>query len=128
MALSMYLAQLFGLYLVIVSILMITRKDEMTQGVKAFCANPGLFMLSGAIDLLGGLALLIGHPVWAWDWPVVITLLGLLMVVKGILRLGYPSVCISWIRYILGDSKWWAWMSIVTLVIGVFLLINGFAR
>ena len=126
MSLSIFLARLLGLYFIIVFVLLTTRKEEMGQGIKAFCANPGLFMFAGALDLLGGLAILIGHPVWDLEWPVVITLLGLLMVIKGIVRLGCPSLCVNCAQAMLRGSRCWSWISIITLVLGIFLLANGF--
>ena len=126
MTLSIFLARYIGLYLIIVFLLLVTRKDEMITGIKACQGNQGLIMLSGVISLLGGLAILIGHPVWVWEWPLAITLLGLVMVVKGVIRLGYPNAAINCGHAILRNKHWWSWCQIITLVIGIFLTAVGF--
>ena len=128
MALSIFLARFLGIYMIIMFILLATRREEMTPGIKAFINDHALLLLAGSMTLLGGLAILIGHPVWGFEWPVVISLLGVLMVVKGIIRIGYPELCNEWGIALLGNKKWRSWMMIITLVIGIFLVANGFMR
>ncbi len=128
MELSVFLARLLGLYMLIMFVLLATRRDEMLQGIKAVVGNHGLLMTAGAISLLSGLAILIGHPVWIWNWSLVITLLGAIMVVQGILRLGYPAVCADWINAIMRHKNGWSWMMIITLIIGLYLISCGFMR
>ena len=126
MGVSLFLAKLLGVYLIIVFILLATRKDDMMIGIKAFIANHALLMFSGSLNLIGGLAILIAHPVWVWEWPVVITLLGLLMVIRGVLHLGYPSICADWGNALIRHKNFWSWFMIIALVIGLFLAANGF--
>jgi hypothetical protein len=127
MSLSIFLAQFLGTYLIIVFVLMLARKREMEHGIKSFLSNPGLLIFAGALDLLGGLAILIGHRVWVLEWPLVITLLGLLMCVRGVLRLGFPSVTSALAHAILKKPSAWSWMSLTVLVLSVFLIVNGFS-
>lgn len=124
--LSLFLAKLLGIYFLIVFILMVTQKDEMIQGFKGFIANLPVVMLSGSLGLLAGLAIVIGHPVWAYDWRVVITLVGLSMVIRGICRLGFPASCSKHIQTFLGRKNSFAWISVITFVLGVFLTWHGF--
>jgi hypothetical protein len=126
MAISLFLAKLLGSYLIIMFILLALRKDEMIEGIKAFLANPALIMLSGSINILSGLSILIIHPIWGWQWPTVITVLGLLMVIKGVIRFAYPSVCIRCVSTLIARKKSWSWMMIITLILGLFLSVHGF--
>jgi hypothetical protein len=126
MALSIFLAKILGVYLIIMFLLFATRKEEVTQAIKAFLADHGLILISGDISLIAGLAILIGHPIWVWEWPLVITLLGLLMVIRGILRIGYPACTIRWGNSLLRSRQAWSWTMIVSLIIGIFLLAHGF--
>jgi hypothetical protein len=124
--LSLFLAKLFGIYFLIAFILLVTQKREMVQGIKSFVTNLPLLMFSGSISLLAGLAILIGHPVWTWGWPVVITLLGLFMLIRGICRLGFPALSSKHIQTCLGHKNCMAWITIITFVLGVFLTWRGF--
>jgi hypothetical protein len=124
--LSLFLAKLLGIYCLISFILLVTQKEQMMQGVKAFCTNLPIIMFSGALSLLAGLAILIGHPIWAWEWPLLITLLGLLMVLRGIYRLGFPASCSKCIQAFFTHKNSWAWISVISFVLGIFLTWHGF--
>ena len=126
MELSLFLAKLLGTYFLIVFILLVTQKEQMIQGFKSFSANLPLMMLSGSLSLLAGLAILIGHPVWTWEWPLVITLLGLLMLIRGISRLGFPASCSKRIQTRLSHKNCFSWITVITFVVGIFLAWHGF--
>jgi hypothetical protein len=50
-----------------------------------------LLYVFGALALTGGLAIVLTHNVWIWDWPVIITIIGWLMMVRGTLRIVVPE-------------------------------------
>jgi positive regulator of sigma E activity len=54
-----------------------------------------LFYLSGLLSLLAGLAIINLHNTWCADWRVIITILGWLMTVGGIIRIVVPQVAVS---------------------------------
>ena len=126
MDLSIFLAKLLGSYLIIAFILLALRKDVMMEGIKAFIANPALIMLSGSINIVSGLSILIIHPIWGWQWPTVITVLGLIMLIKGVIRFAYPSTCVRCISTLIESKKNWSWMMIIILLVGLFLCAHGF--
>lgn len=39
-----------------------------------------------------GLVILLGHNIWAWDWPVFVTIAGWSMTTKATLYLIFPSL------------------------------------
>ncbi len=46
----------------------------------------------GTLTLPLGLALVVGHNIWARDWPVLVTLLGWAMTLKSALYLLFPAL------------------------------------
>lgn len=128
MARSLFLAKFLGIYLIVMFILFAARKKAMMDGVKAILDNPAAFMVTGLFNLLGGLALLIGHPVLQANWRILITLLAILMIIKGVLRLGYPAYSIQWANAILENKKTWGWLMGLTLIIGIILTIYGYSH
>ncbi len=48
--------------------------------------------LSGVIALPVGLAIVATHNDWKWHWPLIITLIGWLAIIGGILRMVAPQV------------------------------------
>ncbi|WP_331375195.1 hypothetical protein [Sinorhizobium chiapasense] len=54
-----------------------------------------MFYLSGLLSLLAGLAIVNLHNRWQMDWRVIITVLGWLMTIGGIIRIVLPQVAIA---------------------------------
>ncbi len=48
--------------------------------------SPTLVYMSGVASMLGGLAMLNAYRAWTADWQVIITILGWLLVIGGIVR------------------------------------------
>jgi len=53
--------------------------------------NKSFVISTGYISLLLGLATVVLHNVWVWDWKVAITILGWSTLIKGILKIGFPE-------------------------------------
>jgi len=51
-----------------------------------------LIYLTGVLSLPAGLAIVVLHNEWKWRWPVMITVIGWLMVVGGIVRMLAPEM------------------------------------
>jgi hypothetical protein len=124
MEISTYLARLFGVYFLLIAVLMIVRKKECKQSFTSFFENRGAVLLSGAISLFGGLAILVGHRMLTLDIRGVITVLSILMVLKGILRIGYPEIVSRWARAML--ERRWALLVVILLVLGIYMTMQGF--
>ena len=82
--LTIFLAKLLGLYCIILALAMMTRRQSAVAAVKALIGNPPLLLLIEVLGLAGGLAMVIGHNIWSGDaLPIVITLVGWLMTIRG---------------------------------------------
>jgi len=49
-------------------------------------------LIIGMYTLPTGLVILLGHNIWAWDWPVVVTIAGWGMTIKATLYLIFPAL------------------------------------
>jgi hypothetical protein len=58
--------------------------------LKEFIANRALIFLTGVLALLAGVAIVNVHNVWVPDWRVIVTVLGWLLVLRGIMLLVFP--------------------------------------
>ncbi len=122
---SIFLAKLFGLYLIIISLFLIFRRDALMQTLQSFIANSALMMFAGVFNLIAGLAVLIGHPVWGLQWETLITVLGLLMFIKGIYRFGFPTTCFQWELSFIQKKAKWNWMIGIMIIYGLVLTVKG---
>src|ERR1700724_838370 len=53
--------------------------------------DPGLIFLSGILLFVAGLAIVRDHNVWVGGWPVLVTVLGWVAVLSGLLRMLFPT-------------------------------------
>jgi hypothetical protein len=58
--------------------------------LKEFIANRALIFLTGVLALLAGVAIVNMHNVWVPDWRVIVTGLGWLLVLRGVMLLVFP--------------------------------------
>lgn len=125
MGLSIFFAKFLGIYMLIIAAIWLTRKEQFETGVRDIISSKGMLALTGAIHIIIGLIIAISHPIWTLDWKGLITLIGYLSLLQGILRLSFPvQAKINILKSL--DKGYWVWMAIV-VVLGLFLTYNGFA-
>ncbi|MCB1113093.1 MAG: hypothetical protein KDK72_10625 [Chlamydiia bacterium] len=125
MELSLFLAKVFGLYLVIVGFAYLSRGEALRQMVVEFYDSTALIFMGAAINLILGLLVVISHNVWVMGWPVIITILGYLMLLKGILNMFIPSWA-AWKAQKFCEGKGLVYTGIGVIILGGYLVYVGF--
>ena len=125
--LTIFLGKLLGLYCIIVALALMARKQNTIAAINALIRNPLLLLLTEVLGLAAGLALVLGHNVWSGGaLPVVITLLGWLMAIRGAMLLAFPQDAVMKLFEALRYEKlFYAYMT-GTLVLGLFLSFAAF--
>jgi hypothetical protein len=126
---TIFLARLFGLYCLLAGVSMAIRKPSIIETVTALVHNAPLMFFIGVVTLFGGLAMVLGHNVWSGGGlAVVVTLLGWITLLKGLLFLFVPPA--SEANLLLGtmhyEKLFYFYLSI-TLIAGIYLTYAGFA-
>ncbi len=124
MDLSLFLAKLLGLYLLIVALDLLLRRKELESAVKDFASSKGLLVFSGSISLVLGLAIAIGHPIFELSWRGLITLFGYLLILKGVMRMAFPSHLQKKIVFLF-QKRYWI-MFFILIILGIYLTYSGF--
>jgi hypothetical protein len=126
--LTIFLAKLLGLYCIIVALALMARKRAAVATVEALIADPPLLLFVDVIGLAAGLAMILGHNIWSGGaLPVVITLIGWLMAIRGAVLLALPhDAMIKVFKALRYDELFHAYMGF-TLVLGLFLTVAAFA-
>ena len=84
------------------------------------------FTCRGSLSLLAGLAMLNAYRAWTADWRVVVTILGWLMVIAGIVRIVLPQVVTMLATTIYSGPTALAIAGAIVLVLGGFLSVKGY--
>jgi len=122
---SLFLAKVIGLVSVISATAVMFRYKESLAFDEEATKSPLFTYVSGFLILILGALLVVSHSVWVFDWRLVITILGWLVLFKGIGRIFFPRAVGRLIEkkkdhrsFILGE--------VVVLLLGLYLLYYGF--
>ena len=121
-----FIAQIVGLFFGLNAVGVLVNTAFYRRIVEEFIESPALCYLGGILALFFGLFILNFNNAWTADWTVIITIIGWLSVVKGVLLIVFPNVFLhlsNWMRK--GDAIL-RYMSIIYLLLGLFLTVKGF--
>lgn len=85
------LASIFGPLLVILGIWGLMYQENLKKIREAFKKQPPSLFMAGYINLLVGLTIIHISPEWVADISVLVTLLGWLLLLKGLMVLFFPK-------------------------------------
>ena len=122
-----FLSKLIGLYCVLVSLSMFTHKRATVETATALVHNPPALFIIGLITLAVGLALILVHNVWCGGaLPVIVTLVGWLTLIKGLLFLFLsPEAAVGFLGAFHYEQLFYLYAAIC-LILGVYLTYGGF--
>jgi hypothetical protein len=123
---SILLARLIGPFIVVIGIAVVFNMKVFRKVIDDFFKNAGLLYLSGLFSFAAGLTVVLFHNIWTADWRVIITVLGWIMLLKGICLIVFPSTIDRfsgiWMKNINVVKIPWA----VLILIGLFLMCRGY--
>jgi hypothetical protein len=88
-ALSRFIAGLIGPVLAAIACTLLINRELAPEIVSEIAHSKGLIVVSGAMLLVAGLALVQCHATWR-GWPAIVTALGWLSVISGLIRILFP--------------------------------------
>ncbi len=112
---SILIAKMVAVFYVAVGLGILFNHVYFKKMINEMMKSAGFFYLGGIMALLAGFLIVNFHNVWVWDWTVIITVLGWLALLKGILLLLAPQVLVVFAR-LFTNILW---------VAGVFALVMG---
>ena len=125
---TIFLATVIGWYLVIISLFLLLRHEQMKSIVSDVVTQQSVFFMMSIITIILGLLMVASHNVWVAGWPVVITLLSWLVLISGILRLvcaeSAKKMALSFVEHPARIQI----AAVVILAIGLFLLFKVYYR
>lgn len=126
MDISIYLAKLFGPVLVILGLSVLVRFPSLLGAFQDIASSPTLIFILCVLGLLGGIAVILAHNVWAADWRVIITILGWASAVESAVWLILPQTMLHRIVMPLLTPSFLLVYGIVVLLLGGVLSYFGY--
>ncbi len=133
MSLTIFLGQIFGLYLFITSLVMLIQHKFIKKVMAEIVKSASTLFLIGIMTLILGLICVIIHNIWVPGWEVIITIISWLILLKALFLLFLPKTADNWIKYALVKHKldlykhikWFNW---VCLILGAYLIYMTFFK
>lgn len=122
--LSIFIARVLGVMYLTVGIGLFLFRETYMLALRRLLDNPGYAMLGGFMATVGGMAMVTYHNLWVNDWRVIITFIGWIALIKGILLLLTPTY-LQLFRGILQVRKGIG-MTIAILIAGAVFCYLGF--
>ena len=86
-----FIARLVGPLFVVLGLGCLINQTVYADMIGQAVLVPVMIYLSGLMSFLAGVAMLNGYHGWTADWRIIITILGWLLVIAGIIRIVLPA-------------------------------------
>jgi len=123
---SVFLAQLIGPLFLVMGLGMLVNGEGYRSMAQEFLASPALIYVAGLLAFVPGLAIVLLHNVWVFDWRLIITLLGWLSLIGGIFRLLFPRQVTAIGTAMLARHNFLMGGGIAALALGAILTVIGY--
>jgi hypothetical protein len=125
---TVFLSRLIGLYCILVALPMAMNKEATLRMVTALVNDAPLVYFFGVTVVAAGLAMILSHNVWSGGaLPVIVTLVGWLTLLKGLLFLFLSPPAAAGISIWGNAYQQYYYLDVaITLILGAYLTYEGF--
>lgn len=125
MELSILVAKLFGAVYAALGLGMLFNMGYYKKAFAEMMKNTTYILLGGIAALVIGMLIVMNHNIWEASWVVIITIIGWLALVKGVLLLVIPkfvNIFEGWFK----NKSFLTVTGVGALILGLVLLYFGF--
>ena len=119
MSYSITLARIIGPSFLAIALAMVMQPQAFREALAEF-KNGGqkmLLLLAGCVHVILGLFLVVTHNSWLADWTTLLTIVGWLLLLRGIFLLWFPN-SMAPLAKSLEAKPWWVNLAAIILLIG----------
>jgi len=121
-----FIARLTGPLLVVIGVGVLLNEANYAAIITEAAHSPTLIYLSGLLTLPLGLAILNVYRAWTADWRVIVTILGWLLAIGGVIRIVLPQFTATLATTLYSTSAGLTVFAVVVLVLGGYLSFDGY--
>ncbi len=118
MELSIFVAKVLAISYISVGIGMLIWNININKLYEDFEKSQALILISGYFTLILGALLVQYHNIWTNDWRMLITVIGWLCLVKGIILIIFPKVLFKFKNIYTNVKLWWVFIILIWLWLG----------
>jgi uncharacterized membrane protein HdeD (DUF308 family) len=122
MANTEFLAQFLGVFSVIIGVLMLFRPRVVKSVFNEVFSSRAITYLIGMLEVIGGILIIISHSVWSSILASVVSLLGWLLLIEGIIYLTASQKLLGKVAVWFHNEKIFWVVSFSYIVLGIYLM------
>lgn len=123
---SVFLAEFLGFYVLIVSAVFILKYESFAEYARDFARDRSLRYTVAFIELAAGIAIVMTHNIWQLSYRGVVTVIGWMMLLEAIFHLVASEEHESKIIEAMDDEFYWISFGILSALLGLYLVTQGF--
>jgi len=123
---DVFLAQLLGVYFIIVGAIVLVRGKSLLPAIGAIVKDRALMVIIGVVELAAGVAIVLAYPAVSLSALGLVSLVGYSLVIEGILYLAGNTFMQKVIRQF-NTKKWYTAGALLSIAMGIYMADYGFA-
>ncbi|HDP67183.1 MAG TPA: hypothetical protein ENN20_01630 [Candidatus Marinimicrobia bacterium] len=120
MGLSVFIAKIFALIYVASGIAVLIGNLDLNGIVSNLKESTALTFLAGCAGIIAGTALVQYHNLWVSHWRIIITIIGWIMLIGGVITVIIPNLLVRLKGLISYSKPWGVFMIFFGLLMGYF--------
>lgn len=125
--LTVYLGRLLGLFTLITSFWLLVERQSALSTIPALLVDRPAMVIFAVIALAGGLAIILAHNIWSGGaLPILVTLIGWVMLIRGVLFLFLPPEATLQILAAMQFGRFFYIYLTIPFVLGMYLTYLSF--
>lgn len=128
MDLSKFLGKVVGIYLLIISVVILVDMPHFIKYVGSLINDGPLMFVTGFFTLILGVLMVVSHNVWQLNWKVIITIIAWLTLIKGLSIILYPQLLDRATLFFIQNAQAAYSAAIADLILGFILCFFAFKR
>ena len=123
---ELFFAKLFGLYFIIIGALVLVRRDAIMPAIGRFSKERAFLLIIAIVEIAAGLGLVIAFPKVSLELSGIISLVGYMMLVEGVIYLAAPARFVRTFISRFNRPLWYVVGGILSVAAGLYLAGRGF--
>ena len=124
MEISNFLAYVWGIFLIVIPLSLLINPKQI-KNIFELAKDETSMLIGGIISFVIGVVTVLLNNSLAYDWRIIITILGLFAIAKGCFFLFWPYKAIEFHNKIT-DKEWIFYLLFAAVFIGLFTIYFGF--
>lgn len=122
---SIVIAKIIGIIYLSFGVGILLNSTYYKQVIPKLLENTAYLIFGGFIAIIFGVLIIENHNYWVKNWTVLITIIGWIALIKGIILLAFPTV-ISKFKSFFNIPKIHPILSVFIIIFGLFFTYFGF--